>query len=157
MDEQSLKQLVADGLLALKAGGRVAAAATDEVNQSATDQELKRVLETGNETAKTWRERVDRAMGETGASGEGESPILEAHYEVAKRIRDAAPNEEVRDLGIIAAGQLALHYWIAAFGTLQAYAGRLGLTQTEEEMGRSLDEAKAADEEHTQLAARIMG
>ena len=96
-------------------------------------------------------------MQEAGASGEGENPILEAHYRVSKQIRDAAPDAQVRDLGIIAAGPLALHYWIAAFGTLRAYAERLGMTQTAQEMGRSIDEAKQADDIHTQLAARIMG
>ena len=82
---------------------------------------------------------------------------MEAHYEVSKQIRDAAPDAQVRDLGIIAAGQLALHYWIAAFGTLKAYAGKLGMTQTEQAMSQSVDEAKQADEQHTQLAARLMG
>ena len=157
MNEENLKQLVTQGLLALKAGGRVAAAATDEINGSATDPELKSALEAGNDTAKAWQARVEQAMQEAGASGEGENPILEAHYRVSKQIRDAAPDAQVRDLGIIAAGQLALHYWIAAFGTLKAYAGKLGMTQTEQAMSQSVDEAKQADELHTQLAARIMG
>ena len=156
MNEENLKQLVTQGLLALKAGGQVAAAATDEINQSATDPELKSVLATGNDTAKEWQTRVEQAMQEAGASGEGENPILEAHYQVSKQIRDAAPDDQVRDLGIIAAGQLALHYWIAAFGTLKAYAGKLEMTQTEQAMGQSADEAKQADEQYTQLAARLM-
>ena len=157
MNEENFKQLVTQGLLALKAGGRVAAAATDEINGSATDPELKSALATGNDTAKEWQTRIEQAMREAGASGEGENPILEAHYEVSKQIRDAAPDAQVRDLGIIAAGQLALHYWIAAFGTLKAYAGKLGMTQTEQAMSQSVDEAKQADEQHTQLAARLMG
>lgn len=157
MNEENLKQLVADGLLAVKAGGRVAAAATDEINGSATDPELKSVLATGNDTAKEWQAHVEQAMTEAGASGEGENPILEAHVRVAKQIRDSASDDQVRDLGIIAAGQLALHYWIAAFGTLRAYAERLGMTQTAQAMGQSVEEAKRADEQHTQLAARIMG
>ena len=156
MNEENLKQLVTQGLLALKAGGRVAAAATDEINGSATDPELKAALETGNDTAKQWQARIEQAITEAGASGEGENPILEAHYEVSKRIRDAAPDAQVRDLGIIAAGQLALHYWIAAFGTMKAYASKVGMTQTEQAMGQSADEAKQADEQYTQLAARLM-
>ena len=159
MNEENLKQLVTDGLLAVKAGGRVAAAATDEINGSATDPELKSVLGTGNNTAKEWQTRIEQAMTEAGASGEGEgeNPILKAHYQVSKQIRDAASDDQVRDLGIIAAGQLALHYWIAAFGTLRAYAERLGMTQTVQAMSQSVEEAKRADEQHTQLAARIMG
>ncbi len=96
-------------------------------------------------------------MQETGANGEGENPVLEAHYEVARKICDSVPDEQVRDLGIIAAGQLALHYWIASFGTLHAYAKQLGMDGTAQAMGQSLAEAKQADEKHTQLAAQIMG
>ncbi len=52
MNEENLKQLVTDGLLALKAGGRVAATATDEIMDAATNPELKSTLQTGNETSK---------------------------------------------------------------------------------------------------------
>ncbi len=157
MNQENLRTLISDGLIAMKAGGRVAAAATDEIQQSATDPELKSALDAGNDTAKTWQTRIERALGELGAEGEGENPILEAHYQVSKKIRDAAPDQQVRDLGIIASGQLALHYWIAAFGTMKAYAHQVGLNQTEQEMDQSVSEAKQADEQHTAIAARLMG
>ena len=156
MNEDDLKQLIADGLPALKAGGRVAADAADEVKRAATNPELKSLLEKGSETSEKWRERIDQAMSEVGADGEGENPVLEAHYEVSRKIRQAAPTDEVRDLGIIAAGQLALHYWIAAFGTMAAYADQAGLGRVKQAMGQSLEEAKQADEAHSQLAAQIM-
>ena len=157
MNEDNLKQLVASGLPALKAGGRIAAAAADEIADSATNSELKSALQTGNETSKEWQSRIDQAMSETGASGEGENPILEAHYDVSKKIRDAAPDAQVRDLGIIAASQLALHYWIASFGTMAAYTEQLGLESTKQAMGQSLEEAKQADEQFKQLSAQIRG
>ena len=75
---------------------------------------------------------------------------------MSRKIRQAAPTDEVRDLGIIAAGQLALHYWIAAFGTMAAYADQAGLGRVKQAMGQSLEEAKQADEAHSQLAAQIM-
>ena len=156
MSQDNLKTFIASGLPALKAGGDIAAAATDEINNAATDPDLKAALEQGNATSKEWRARVERAIQETGAEGEGENPILEAHYEVSKQIMDAAPDAQVKDLGIIAAGQLALHYWIAAFGTMAAYAKHAGLEQTEQGMTQSVEEAKEADEAHTQLAAKIL-
>ncbi len=118
---------------------------------------MKSALDAGNDTAHTWQTRIERALDELGVTGEGENPILEAQYQVSKKIRDEASDEQVRDLGIIASGQLALHYWIAAFGTMRAYASRSGLDQTEQEMGRCAEEAKQADEQHTALAAQIMG
>jgi ferritin-like metal-binding protein YciE len=82
--------------------------------------------------------------------------ILEAHYEVSRKIRQKAPDDMSRDLGIIAAGQLALHYWIAAFGTLGTYAASLGMSQTQQEMKTSLEEAKQADQQHTALAEKML-
>lgn len=157
MANQQLNELVKQGLAALKAGSKVAAGATDEIQNDVRDAQLKQALETGNQTSKQWSQRIDRALAEAGGADEQQNPILEAHYEVSKRIRQQAPDETSRDLGIIASGQLALHYWIASFGTLRTYAAQVGLSQTEQEMQTSLDEAKQADEQHTQIAKQIMG
>ena len=102
VSDDDLRDLVSQGLLALKAGGRIAARATDDIHDSATTPDLKKTLEQGNETAKEWRARVDRAMDEFGVEGEGDNPIIEAHVEVAERIRNEADTDGVRDLGIIA-------------------------------------------------------
>ncbi len=157
MNQDKLQELIRTGLPALDAGGRIAAAATDEINASATDPELKAALAAGNDTAKEWRTRVEQAMAEAGAGGEAQNPVVEAHYQTAKYIRDAAPDDQTRDLGFIAAGQLALHYWVAAFGTMAAYAEQAGLAQTAQAMRQSVAEAKEADAQQTQIAARIMG
>lgn len=157
MANEPLKELIKQGLTALKAGSKVAAGATDEILNDARNPQLKQALEQGNQTSKQWTERIDRALQEAGGGEEGQNPILEAHYEVSKRIRQQAPDDTTRDLGIIAAGQLALHYWIAAFGTLRTYAAQVGLSQTEQDMQTSLDEAKEADEQHTVIAKQLMG
>jgi ferritin-like metal-binding protein YciE len=157
MANEQLKQLISQGVAALKAGSKVAAAATDEIQNDARNPQLKQALEQGNQTSKQWSERIDRALAEAGGDGEQENPILEAHFQVSKKIRQQAPDDYSRDLGIIASGQLALHYWIAAFGTLRTYAGQAGLSQTEQEFETCVKEAKEADEQHTQLAKQIMG
>lgn len=152
-----LKTLVAQGLQALKAGGEVAKRATAEIQNDVSDPGLKSALEAGNKTAEQWAQRVGRALAEAGPAEDTGNQILEAHYEVSKKIRQKAPDAMTRDLGIIAAGQLALHYWIAAFGTLRTYAAKAGMNQTEQDMQASLDEAKQADQQHTELAQTIMG
>ena len=156
MADEQLKQLVVQGLAALKSGSQVAAGATDEIENDASDEGLKAALRQGNDVSKQWSERIDRALQEAGEAQSQDNPILQAHYEVSKRIRGEAQDAQSRDLGIIAAGQLALHYWIAAFGTLRTYAAKLGMTQTEQDFQKCVDEAKQADEQHTELAAKIM-
>lgn len=157
MENESLKQLIQQGLAALKAGGQVAAGATDEIQDDARNSNLKALLKQGNQTSQQWAQRIDQALQEAGGGEQQQNPILEAHYEVSRRIRQQAPDDDSRDLGIIANGQLALHYWIAAFGTMRTYAQQAGLTQTAQDMQVSLDEAKQADDQHTQVAMQIMG
>ncbi len=157
MESQELKALVAQGLQALKAGGEVAKAATADIQNDASDPGLKAALQEGNRTSEQWAQRVQQAMAETGGTEDTGNQVLEAHFEVSKKIRQKAQDAMTRDLGIIAAGQLALHYWIASFGTLGNYAAKLGMTQTQQNMQASLEEAKQADQQLTSLAEKMLG
>jgi ferritin-like metal-binding protein YciE len=154
--DDNLKQLVAQGLSAMKAGSDVAARATDEINNDATHPDLKAALAEGNKTSQQWAQRISQAQQSAGQGDTHDNPVLEAHYEVSRRIRQHAPDATSRDLGIIANGQLALHYWIAAFGTMASYLKQLGHEDVAGEMKASADEGKAADEKMTQLAQRIL-
>jgi len=157
MENGALKTLVAQGLTAMKAGSEVAAQATAEIRQDARHPELKAALEAGNKVSQSWAQRIEQALQEVGdASGEAKNPVLEGMYEVSRMIRRQAPDDTSRDLGIIANGQLALHYWIAAFGTIRSYASHLGMNETARAMQASLDEAKEGDGAHTAIAQRIM-
>lgn len=156
MADQALKALVAQGLQALRAGSEVAKAATSEIQNDARDPGLKSALQAGTRTSEQWAQRIERALAEAGHAEDAGNPVLDAHYEVSRRIRQKAPDDLSRDLGIIAAGQLALHYWIASFGTLRTYASALGLSETEQAMQASLDEAKQADQQHTDLARKLL-
>ncbi|SNR93590.1 YciE/YciF ferroxidase family protein [Hymenobacter mucosus] len=156
MNTDDLKQLVKDGLSAQLAGSKVAAAATDEIQQDAKNPALKQALQQGNETSKEWAKRLDRAIAEVGGVEEQKNEILEAHYQVSKEIRAKAESDDVRDLGIIASGQMALHYWIASFGTVASYAASAGFPQTEQELKASVQEAKQADDQHTDIAQQIL-
>ena len=156
MADDNLKELVSQGLSAMKAGSDVAARATDEISNDATHPDLKAALEQGNQVSQKWADQIDRAMEQTGPGQQGDNKILEAHYEVSRLIRQQAPDETSRDLGIIAAGQLALHYWIASFGTMASYLKSLGLDDAATAMKQSSDEAKQADQQHTELAAKLL-
>lgn len=156
MADNNLKELVSQGLSAMKAGSDVAARATDEIGNDASHPDLKAALEQGNSTSKKWADRIDRAMEQTGPGQQGDNKVLEAHYEVSRLIRQQAPDATSRDLGIVAAGQLALHYWIASFGTMASYLSALGMDDAASEMKASVEEAKQADQQHTELAAKLL-
>ena len=156
MEDQALKELIRQGLMAMKAGSKVAENATQDIISNAQNEQLKTALDKGNTTSAEWKKRIDRSVEEAGGGGEQENPILEAHYKVSKEIVSKSPDQHSRDLGIIASGQLALHYWIASFGTMASYTKQAGLDQTQKDMHACLEEAKQADQELTQVAQSIM-
>jgi len=156
MANDNLKTLVSEGLAAMKAGSDIAARATDEIGDDATHPDLKAALDEGNRTSREWADRISRAVQQAGGGDTNDNPVLEAHYEVSRRIRQQAADDMSRDLGIIASGQLAIHYWIAAFGTMASYTKQLGMADVARDMKASADEAKQADEKHTALAERLL-
>ena len=156
MPDDNLKTLVTQGLAAMKAGGDIAAKATDEIGNDASHPDLKAALEQGNQTSKQWADRIQNALQQAGFGDQQDNPVLEAHYEVSRRIRQQAPDAKSRDLGIIASGQLALNYWIASFGTMANYTKQLGMPDVARDMKSSADEAKQADERQTRLADQLL-
>ena len=156
MADDDLKQLMAHGLASMQAGSDMAAKATAEISKDATHPALKAALEKGNAVSQRWAQRIAAAREQVGEVPPGDNPIMEAHFTASRRIRQNAPDDVSRDLGIVADGQMALHYWIATFGTTAAYAKHLGMDQVAGDLSACTDEAKAADEAHTELAGQLL-
>jgi ferritin-like metal-binding protein YciE len=157
MEQQGLKELIKNGFAAMKAGSKVAEEATGEIQSDAKNEQLRDALQQGNERSKVWAERIDRSLEEAGGTADQDNEILKAHYQVSKQIRQQAADDDSRDLGIIASGQMSLHYWIAAFGTQVSYAEATGLTEAQQQRQACLDEAKQADLNLSDIARSIIG
>ena len=69
-----------------------------------------------------------------------------------KAIMEEDFDEATMDACLIAAGQRAEHYEIAAYGTLIAWARAMGHDEAADLLEQNLDEEKAADEKLTGLA-----
>jgi ferritin-like metal-binding protein YciE len=72
--------------------------------------------------------------------------------EEGKSIMEEDLDETTMDACLIAAGQRAEHYEMAAYGTLVAWANAMGHTDAAGLLQQTLDEEKAADEKLTELA-----
>jgi ferritin-like metal-binding protein YciE len=72
--------------------------------------------------------------------------------EEGKSIMEEDFDDTTMDACLIAAGQRAEHYEMAAYGTLVAWANAMGHTDAADLLQQILDEEKAADEKLTQLA-----
>ncbi len=72
--------------------------------------------------------------------------------EEGKSIMEEDFDETTMDACLIAAGQRAEHYEMAAYGTLVAWARAMGHTEAAELLEETLEEEKAADKKLTSLA-----
>jgi ferritin-like metal-binding protein YciE len=72
--------------------------------------------------------------------------------EEGKSIMEEDFDETTMDACLIAAGQRAEHYEMAAYGTLVAWARAMGHTEAADLLQQTLDEEKAADEKLSSLA-----
>jgi ferritin-like metal-binding protein YciE len=79
---------------------------------------------------------------------EGMAGIIEE----GKSIMEEDFDDATMDACLIAAGQRAEHYEMAAYGTLIAWAQAMGHTEAVELLQENLDEEKATDEKLTSLA-----
>ena len=94
-------------------------------------------------------EQVFRTIGEPvrGKKCDGLMGIIEEGKSAMEELEGS-----VLDAALIAGGQRAEHYEIAAYGTLAYFAELLGNDRAKDLLGQTLDEEKAADEKLTTIA-----
>ena len=121
--------------------------------KAATSPELKTALqdhlgETAEHVARL--EQVFELLGEPAKAKPcaGMQGIIEEGSELIKEEDKGA----ALDAGIIASGQRAKHYEMAAYGSLMAWATALGHDEVAELLSTTLDEEKAADAKLSELA-----
>ena len=127
-----------------KALPRMAKAAENEDLRAAFTSHLRET-----ERHVTRLEQVFRTIGEPvrGKKCDGLMGIIEEGKSAIEELE-----QPVLDAALIAGGQRAEHYEIAAYGTLAYFAEILGHDKAKELLGQTLDEEKAADEKLTEIA-----
>ena len=152
-----VKTMLQDAIMAVQAAGEAGKHATMKIQEQASDAGLKELLQHGSKHAEAWAERLSDASAKVGGaqSQTPGNPIIDAIQQVGGKIISKAADPIARDLGIIASGQLALHYYIAAFGTMASYAQMLGMADVAQSLHTCLEEAKKGDERYTELASKL--
>jgi ferritin-like metal-binding protein YciE len=127
--------------------------ALPKMARAATSDELKQALESHLEETRgqiTRLERVFASLDEKvrGKHCDGMAGIIDE----GKSVLEEDFDETTMDACIIASGQRAEHYEMAAYGTLVAWARAMGHEEAADLLQETLDEEKAADEALTSLA-----
>jgi ferritin-like metal-binding protein YciE len=98
-------------------------------------------------------DRIERIFSDMEGSPRGKKcAAMEGLVEEGSELLQEDIDPNVLDAGLIAAAQKVEHYEIASYGTVRAWAERLGKTRAAQLLQQTLDEESAADEKLTQIA-----
>jgi ferritin-like metal-binding protein YciE len=121
--------------------------------KKADGDKLKDALETHRKETEGQVDRLEQVfkLCDTAARGK-KCDAIEGIIAEAKEHMTEIKNEAVLDAGIIASAQAVEHYEITRYGTLIAWAKRLGMDEAASLLEQTLEEEKHADELLTQIA-----
>ena len=127
--------------------------ALPKLAKAATNAQLRTAFETHLRETEGQIERLEQVFESLdekvrGKHCDGIAGIIEE----GKSIMEEDFDETTMDACLIAAGQRAEHYEMAAYGTLVAWAQAMGHTEAAKLLQRTLDEEKAADKKLSGLA-----
>lgn len=153
MSDKTLQDAFKDELRDTYDAERQLVKALPKMVKAATAPQLKKALETHLEETRgqvKMLEKVFESLGEKvrGKHCDGMEGILEE----GKSVMEEDFDDATMDACLIASGQRAEHYEIAAYGTLVAWAQALGHTKEAEMFQTILDQESAADKKLTALA-----
>ena len=157
MPINGLQDLMVQGLQAVYDAEQQGLKAAPAIAQRATNPELKQKLQERAGRGQEQLQRLEQAIRAAGGQVRGErNMIAQGILQTGEKIMTETEDPDARDAGIIASGQIALHYHIAAYGTLKAYAKALGNQEAVQMLDQTLDERKQQDQDMTRLAEQVV-
>jgi len=127
--------------------------ALPKMAKAATSPVLRDAFQTHLEETRGHVERLEEIMEGLGEKVRGKHcDGIAGIIEEGKAVMEEDFDETTMDACLIAAGQRAEHYEMAAYGTLAAWAKAMGHQEAAQLLATTLDEEKAADEKLTSLA-----
>ncbi len=121
--------------------------------ENATNAELRKGLEAHLEETRTHVERLEEVFEILGKEPKSiDCPAIDGIIEEADEVTGEIDDKDVLDAAIIASAQVVEHYEITRYGSLIAWAKRLGQGEAADVLEKTLEEEKAADKKLTAVA-----
>jgi ferritin-like metal-binding protein YciE len=151
--EKTLDDLFEDTLKDIYYAEKKILAALPKMAKAAQSEELSAAFEKHRAETEGQVERLEQvfAMIEQPAKGK-KCPAIEGIIEEGKEIMDEFKNMPALDAGLLAGAQAVEHYEISRYGTLIAWARKLGLRDAVPLLEQTLKEEKNTDQALTKLA-----
>jgi ferritin-like metal-binding protein YciE len=127
--------------------------ALPKMAKKATSEDLTAAFEAHLEETRGHVDKLEQVFGTLGEKVRGKHcDGIAGIIEEGKSVMEEDFDAETMDACLIAGGQRAEHYEMAAYGTLVAWAKVMGHTEAADLLEEILEEEKAADEKLTALA-----
>jgi ferritin-like metal-binding protein YciE len=127
--------------------------ALPKMADKATDQQLKQGFLTHLDETKVHVQRLEQVFQMHGSEVKAvDCPAIDGIIEEAEETAGDVADKSVLDAALINAAQAAEHYEIVRYGSLIAWAKRLGRNDCALVLQKTLDEEKATDKKLTTLA-----
>ncbi len=134
-------------------GERQLTKALPKLAKSATSPALRDAFTSHLEETNGHIERLEEIFESLGQKPRGKHcDGIAGIVEEGKSVMEEDFDDDTMDACLIAAGQRAEHYEMAAYGTLVAWARAMGHTDAADRLQETLDEEKAADKKLSALA-----
>ncbi len=151
----SLKDLYIDQLKDIHSANSQALEVTEELAAAAKNRDLRKALQAGVEGIRSGISAVDEILRGHGEDPEGEhckgmeGLVAEAR---AHSLEEDFSSDDTRDAMIITQYQRMVHYAIAGYGCLVAFASRLDLSDDAAALQECLDHSYSGDQTMTDIA-----
>ncbi|MGY6551006.1 MAG: DUF892 family protein [Erythrobacter sp.] len=156
MTVQTLKDLYIEQLQDIYSANSQSLEVTRKLRDSATSKSLTNALDAGATGIADGMDKVKQLILDHGAKPDGE--FCKGMEGIVKEAKAHAINadftdDEVRDAAIIPQYQRMVHYALAGYGTVTAFARRLKLTDDEKVLRSCLDDTYDGDRTMTAIAS----
>ena len=128
-------------------------AALPKMAKAAQSEELRAAFEKHHTETEGQIERLEKVFAEIDAKPQGKTcDAIMGILEEGKEIMEEYDGAPALDAGLVAAAQAVEHYEIARYGTLAAWADKLGLSNAAKLLKQTLNEEEKTDQALSGLA-----
>jgi ferritin-like metal-binding protein YciE len=131
--------------------------ALPKMARKADSPELREAFESHREETEGHVANLEQVFEKLGLKARGVTcDAIQGILEEGKEIMEEATDPDTRDAGMVAAAQAVEHYEITRYGTMIAWATKLGMTDAAALLQQNLDQEKAADKKLSALAVKTL-
>jgi len=151
--EKTLSDLFEDGLKDIYYAEKKILAALPKMAKASETQEVTEAFEKHKAETEKQVQRLEQVFEMIDQDAKGKKcPAIDGIIDEGKEIMDEFKGNPALDAGLVAAAQAVEHYEIARYGTLAAWAEKLGHDDAASLLRQTLEEEKKTDQTLTKLA-----